>query len=79
MKALDEVDLLATVSKKFSKLDIPLISGGEIEPIEPRSIDVGAEASNRNSYVNIDDYTSVNQANPANASSTELSSTSKTK
>lgn len=69
VKTRDIEDLVASVNQRLGGLALSLSGGGEITPIEPQTIDVGAAATDRNTVMQLY-YTTVEQTNPANATGT---------
>jgi hypothetical protein len=67
-KGYDVSSLIAKANQRFKGLFGELDAQGKILPVEPGTIDIGAEATDRSGNGGIWDNTIVNSANPANAS-----------
>lgn len=64
----DYADLIIVVNKRLGILSVPLADGGgRIEPLNPRSIDIGAGATDRGSRNLAPVFTTIDLNNPANA------------
>ncbi len=68
---IDNIDLVNSVNQKLSAL-VPfnLSSTGIFLPVEPKSIDVGADATDRASNISIKEWCIFGAENPANATGT---------
>ena len=65
----DKDSLVAAVNARLAGYEVTDSSGGQIEPIQPQSIDLGSTASDRSTRQGAN-YTRITANNPANATGT---------
>jgi len=61
----DEAKLISDINQRLAGISISYSGDGEVEPVEPGSIYIGAAATNRGASLGV--YTLVNKGTPANA------------
>lgn len=66
MESRDPADVLGSLNSRYAGLVIPLSPGGNINPVQPQTIDVGSPATDRAGFRTVAGNTSVYLTNPAN-------------